>query len=237
MSGVIFSQRDAARTREAVLAYENRIISGESTKDPPRRFFQVTPFKMFQLLESAAPPESPQKPVAVKAQPFEGETPQLIFQDERDEYGNLLPVEETIYHALPGLRLCDRTLVFAVQSEGAWRIIHAEQWPVMVQQIDADGFPDGTVDCTLVIDETSHAFSLSTHATKEQLLTAVRSHPRILDPLHVKAIGGPLTYCAINLMFGPSMTGKTIEPLQISNLGLPPGQGLRLRLLAPTWSD
>lgn len=235
---VIFSDRDAARTFAAVVAHENRVIADDVQTETPRQFFQVAPLKMFKLLASAAAPASLNDPTSVDAQPFEGETvPRLVFQDERNDDGELVPITETIYHTIPGLRLCPGTIVWAVYAYGAWRIIHAEQWPVMVQQIAAEGFPDGSVGCSLTIDGTAYSFSLSTHATAAELLAAVRDHPRITDPGQVRAVGGPLTYCDINLMFGPALTGKAIEPITISNLGQAPGRGLRVRILTPTWAE
>jgi len=230
--GVILSARDAARTRRSVEHFENQVLGQQPTDDKRRQFFQQVPFRQFQLLESAAPPESVNSPRSVAAQPFEGIPPELTYENGE-------PKRETVEHAIPGLWLCDRTLVWCIWAYGAWRILHAEQWPVMVQQIDPTGFPSGSARCTLTIDEQSLEFDLPADASKSQLLELVRTHPAIKSkPQQVQAVGGPLTFCALNLMFGPQFTGRRIEPLAIDNSGMTPGQaGLRLRLLAPLWTE
>lgn len=238
MTGSLISDEDSARMEATVVDYENRILGGQASKPPTARFFQTLPLRMFQLLDSAEPPESLDKPVAVQAQPFEGESvPELVYEDDVDENGDPVPVSETIYHTIPGLYLCTGTIVWAILAYGEWRIIHAEQWPVQVQQIDADGFPSGDAACVLTINDIDHGFQLPGDATAGELLALVRVHPEIENSKDVQAIGGPLTYCAINLMFGPALTGKEIKPLFIDNGAMSPGlSGLRLRLLAPFWA-
>jgi len=238
MTGNLISDKDSARMEATVLDYENRILGGQAAKPPTPRFFQTLPLRMFQLLEPAKPPESLDDPVAVQAQPFEGESvPELVYEDEVDENGDTVPVSETIYHSIPGLYLCKGTIVWAIRAYGEWRIMHAEQWPVQVQQIDAEGFPNGDAACVLTINGVDHGFQLPGDATAAELLALVRVHPEIEVSKDVQAMGGPLTYCAINLMFGPALTGKSILPIAIDNGAMSPGlSGLRIRLLAPFWS-
>ncbi|HCS53174.1 hypothetical protein [Rubinisphaera sp.] len=233
---IYFDSDDAMRIDRTVRHFEDQ-VQGQVSTGQRRQFFDLPVLKLYLIKESAGLPESLDDSVAVKAQPFEGDTsPQLAYEEDLDEDGKPVPKLETIYHSLPGVRLCPGTLAWCVYAYSQWRIVYFEQWPVSVQQIDAEGFPSGTVACNLVIDDVTLSFDLSTDATTEQLLDLVRVHEKITDPTDVQAIGGPLTYCAINLMFGPGLTGKNVQPLQIDNLGQPLGKGLRLRLLTPLWA-
>lgn len=236
--GRLLSDDDSNRLLAAVEDYENRIFGVEQPKPPTPRFFQTVPLRLFRLIAAVSPPQSLDKPKSVLAQPFDGEdSPELSYTDEVDEDGNPVPVEELIYHTIPGVTLCADTLVWAVYAYSEWRIIHYEQWPVQVQQLDAEGFPSGSATITLTIDDVPHSFQVAGDATAGTLLAAVRDHPEIDVAKSVQAIGGPLSYCAINLMFGPTLTGKKILPMHIDNGSMnPPLSGLRVRLLAPLWA-
>lgn len=241
---MLLSKRDAGRVEAAVRYYENLVRGTPQQQQGSRRFFTQLPFRQFKLLRPARPGNM-NSPTVVLAQPFLGDSvPQLAWESELDEDGNKVPVSEWIHHHIPGMYLCTGTHVWCLWAYSEWRIIHAEQWPVTVHQIEADGFPDGSVSCYLTLkhpeqkEPVEHAFEISTKANALELLAKIREHPLLKERKNeIQAAGGPLSYCAINIMYGPGLTGWRIDPLMIDNHSQPVGRGLKLRILSPLWAE
>lgn len=230
--GNLLSNRDMRRIEAAVRDYENRVRGSAQIPQNSKRFFSQNQFRMFKVLAAARPPESIDDPRAVIAQPFLGDSRPELAWDSPDE-----PVQEIIYHSLPGLHLCKDTIVWCLWAYSEWRIIHAEQWPVSVQQLRADGFPLGQASCQLIIANESLTFFISGNTTAGELLEQVREHPQISAAEDVQAIGGPLHQVDINLMFGPRLSGKEVQPLLIDSSSLnPAGSGIRVAILSPLWA-